>query len=44
MTSIVAAALALINVPLGTALGVYTMWALLPAANEEEYRTLSRVA
>jgi hypothetical protein len=44
MTALVAAALALINVPLGTALGGYTMWALLPTANEEEYRTLTRVA
>ncbi len=29
--------LALIHVPLGTALGVYTLWVLLPAKAEEEY-------
>ena len=29
--------LALIHVPFGTALGVYTLWVLLPAHSEEEY-------
>jgi hypothetical protein len=29
--------LALIHVPLGTALGVYTLWVLLPAQSEAEY-------
>ncbi len=28
---------ALIHVPFGTALGVYTLWVLLPANSEEEY-------
>ena len=34
----------LVSVPLGTALGIYTLWVLLPAASEEEYRRLARVA
>lgn len=29
--------LSLIHVPFGTALGVYTLWVLLPAHSEEEY-------
>jgi zinc-ribbon domain len=36
--------LSLFNVPFGTALGIYTLWVLLPAASDEEYRTLSRAA
>lgn len=28
------------NIPFGTALGVYTMWVLLPARSEQEYETL----
>lgn len=35
--TLVLAFLALIHVPLGTALGVYTLWVLLPAQSEEEY-------
>ena len=34
----------LLNVPFGTALGVYTLWVLLPAASEQEYRNVARVA
>ena len=33
--------LALLNVPLGTALGIYTLWVLLPAQSDQEYRALS---
>ncbi len=29
-----------INIPLGTAVGVYTMWVLLPRESEEEYDAL----
>jgi hypothetical protein len=29
------------NIPFGTAIGVYTMWVLLPLASEREYETLS---
>jgi hypothetical protein len=28
------------NIPFGTALGIYTMWVLLPARSEEEYEAL----
>ena len=44
MASLIVAALSLVSVPFGTALGIYTMWALLPADHEQEYRALSRVA
>jgi len=30
--------------PMGTALGIYTLWVLLPASSEYEYRRMSRVA
>jgi hypothetical protein len=30
----------LFNVPFGTAVGVYTLWVLLPAQSEQEYHTL----
>jgi hypothetical protein len=30
--------------PFGTALGIYTLWTLLPAKSEEEYRRLARVS
>ncbi|MGA9529265.1 MAG: hypothetical protein WBS24_14215 [Terriglobales bacterium] len=36
--------LALLSVPVGTALGIYTLWVLLPSQSEEEYRTLARAA
>jgi hypothetical protein len=32
--------LALFNIPFGTALGVYTLWVLLPAQADEEYDAL----
>lgn len=35
---------ALLNVPIGTALGVYTLWVLLPAQSDEEYRALAQAA
>ena len=34
----------LIDMPFGTALGVYTLWVLLPARSEEEYRQIAKVA
>lgn len=43
--SLVVAFLSLfINIPFGTALGVYTMWVLLPTKSEEEYEAQSRNA
>ena len=38
MLALVLGFLALIDVPLGTALGVYTLWVLLPERSEEEFR------
>lgn len=40
--AIVLACFSLIHVPLGTALGVYTLWVLLPAKSEQEYRRAAR--
>lgn len=36
--------ISLIHFPLGTALGIYTLWVLLPAESEREYRRLARLA
>jgi hypothetical protein len=33
--------LALFNVPFGTAVGIYTLWVLLPAQSEEEYGAMA---
>ncbi len=38
MFAIVLGCISLIDVPFGTALGVYTLWVLLPAESEREYR------
>jgi phage shock protein PspC (stress-responsive transcriptional regulator) len=35
--TIILAFLALFNVPFGTALGIYTLWVLLPAESDQEY-------
>ena len=32
------------NIPFGTALGIYTLWVLLPAEAEQEYNQESRAA
>jgi len=39
--AIVLACLSLLHVPLGTALGIYTLWVLVPAGADQEYRTLA---
>ncbi|MEP6961810.1 MAG: zinc ribbon domain-containing protein [Acidobacteriota bacterium] len=44
VAALVVAAVNLIAIPFGTVLGIYTLWALLPAEHEEEYRALTRVA
>ena len=36
--ALVLAFLALFNIPFGTALGIYTLWVLLPAASDAEYQ------
>ena len=42
--AIVMAILNLLHMPFGTALGIYTLWVLLPAASEQEYRNVARAA
>jgi predicted nucleic acid-binding Zn ribbon protein len=42
--TLILAFLALFNIPFGTALGVYTLWVLLPAESEEQYEALTRAA
>lgn len=37
---LVLAFISLIHIPFGTALGVYTLWVLLPGPSEQEYQTL----
>ena len=33
--------LSLLNIPFGTALGIYTLWVLLPGTSEQEYEALA---
>jgi uncharacterized membrane protein (DUF2068 family) len=40
--AIVLAFLSVIHFPLGTAIGAYTLWVLLPAASEQEYQRIAR--
>jgi hypothetical protein len=42
MLAIVLAFLSLIHVPFGTAIGIYTLWVLMPASSEAEYQRLAR--
>ncbi|HVO63974.1 MAG TPA: hypothetical protein VMT53_23835 [Terriglobales bacterium] len=39
--ALIVAFLALLNIPVGTALGIYTLWVLLPAQSDQEYRLLA---
>jgi uncharacterized membrane protein YozB (DUF420 family) len=39
--TIVLACFSLLHMPFGTALGIYTLWVLLPAQSEAEYRQAS---
>jgi glucose uptake protein GlcU len=36
--------IALLNVPIGTALGIYTLWVLLPSQSAEQYKALAQAA
>ena len=36
--------ISLFNVPVGTALGIYTLWVLLPAQSDDEYQALAKAA
>ena len=44
MLAIVLGCFSLLDMPFGTALGIYTLWVLLPARSEEEYRQIARAA
>jgi hypothetical protein len=44
MLAIIFGAFSLIDIPFGTAIGIYTLWVLLPAESEQEYRTMSHAA
>ena len=44
MLTIIFGAFSLVDIPFGTALGIYTLWVLLPAESEQEYRTMSHAA
>jgi hypothetical protein len=36
--------IALLSVPIGTALGIYTLWVLLPSQSDDEYKALAQAA
>jgi len=44
VTALVVGFVTLLSVPLGTALGIYTLWVLLPSQSEEEYLALAKAA
>jgi len=39
--TIIVGAIALVDIPFGTVLGIYTLWVLLPESSEAEYRQLA---
>jgi len=41
MLAIVLACISLIHFPFGTALGIYTLWVLVPGTADSDYRSLS---
>ena len=42
--TLIVAFVALFNVPLGTTLGIYTLWVLLPTRSDDEYRAIAAAA
>jgi hypothetical protein len=44
IVALVVGFVALLNVPVGTALGVYTLWVLLPSQSDDEYKALAKAA
>jgi hypothetical protein len=44
MLAIVLGFINLVDMPIGTALGIYTLWVLLPAQSEQEYEQMARAA
>ncbi len=44
IVALVVGFVALLNVPIGTALGIYTLWVLLPRESDDEYKALAQAA
>jgi hypothetical protein len=44
IVALVVGFVALLNVPIGTALGIYTLWVLLPRESDDEYKALAEAA
>ncbi len=44
VASLIVGFISLFNVPVGTALGIYTLWVLLPAQSDDEYQALAKAA
>ena len=44
IVALVLAFVELIHVPFGTALGIYTLWVLLPSQSDDEYKALSQTS
>ncbi len=44
VVALVVGFIALLNVPIGTALGIYTLWVLLPTQSDDEYKALAQAA
>ena len=44
MLAVILGCASLVDMPFGTALGIYTLWTLLPAESEQEYQQISRAA
>ena len=44
MLTIIFGAISLIDIPFGAALGIYTLWVLLPAESEQEYKSMASAA
>ncbi|MGP0096923.1 MAG: hypothetical protein ACLPHI_07790 [Terriglobales bacterium] len=44
IVALVVGFVALLNVPIGTALGIYTLWVLLPSQSDDEYKALAQAA
>ncbi len=42
--ALVLGVISLIHIPFGTALGIYTLWVLLPAESEREYQSQARIS
>ncbi len=41
LLALILGVISLIHIPFGTALGIYTLWVLLPAESEREYQRLA---